>query len=312
MATDAGVYTSQVFVFRADGSLALSITPYGSNYRGGVRFARADFTGDGVPDLITVPAAGVPARVRVWDGATGTRLADLAPFAGYTGGLWVAVGDVNGDGVPDAAFGTDGGTVPGVAVLSGRDASSLGTFLAYAPGTAGGVRLAVGDVNRDGYADVVTAPGAGSPLVSVFDGRTLANTRAAQKQVPDFYLYPAAYQLGANIAVGDLNGDGYADIVGGPNVGPAYLRAVSGRALTSGQGQLDLLNGVAWGGTNSGIRVTVADADGDGRADLLATPGGPSGSYTALYTAPALAAGDLSNGRLLAPLPGISTAIFVG
>lgn len=312
VALDAGVYASQVFVFRADGSLAMSVTPYGNGYRGGVRFARADFTGDGIPDLITVPAGGIEARLRVWDGATGALLADFAPFAGYTGGLWVAIGDVNGDGVPDAAFGTDGGTLPLVTVLSGRDASVMGTFYAYAPGQTGGVRLAIGDVNRDGYADVVTASGAGAPLVSVFDGRALALGRGPQKLIPDFYLYPAVYLLGANIAVGDINGDGYADIVGGPNVGPAYLRAVSGRALTAGQGPLELASVFLTSATNTGIRVSVTDADGDGRADVLATPAGPAGGHVALFTAPALFTNDPANARLLTPLPGISAAIFVG
>ncbi len=312
VALDAGVYASQVFVFRADGSLAMSVTPYGNYYHGGVRFARADFNGDGIPELITVPTTGIESRVRVWDGATGGLMVDFAPFPGYSGGLWTAVGDVNGDGTPDAAFGMDGGVLPLVTVLSGRDASVMGTFYAYAAGQSGGVHLAIGDVNGDGYADIVTAPGTGSPLIATFDGRALGQGHGPQKLFADFYLYPAYFQLGANIAVGDINSDGYADIVGGPNIGPAYLRAVSGQALTSGQGTLELASMFPWAGTNSGIRVSVVDADGDGRADIMATPGGPSGSYIALYAAPAFLSADPSTARVLTPLPGINAGVYIG
>ena len=216
-------------MYRADGSLAVSVTPYGTGYHGGVRFARADFNGDGVADLITVPESGIEARVRVWNGVTGALIADFAPFPGYTGGLWVAVGDVNGDGVLDAAISTDQSNVPEVIVYSGRDASVLANFLAYPVGTPGGARLAIGDINHDGYADIVTALGNGTPIVSVFDGKSIALGYGAQRQTPDFYLYSPVFQFGVNIAVGDVDGDGYADIIGGPSTGPAYMRIVSGR-----------------------------------------------------------------------------------
>src|SRR5439155_26161760 len=85
VATDAGVNTTQVFVFRTDGSLAMSVTPFGDGYRGGVRIARADINGDGVPDLLTGSGAGIAARLRVWDGVSAAMIVDLDPFPGYAG-----------------------------------------------------------------------------------------------------------------------------------------------------------------------------------------------------------------------------------
>jgi hypothetical protein len=311
VAIDNGPYASQVFVYREDGSLGASITPYGTGYRGGVRFARADFTGDGVPDLITVPEAGIEAQVRVWDGATGGLLAAFDPFPGYTGGLWVAVGDVNGDGVTDVAFGTDSGTLPAVTVYSGRDARVMASFLAYPSGTPGGARLAIGDVNHDGYADIVTAYGAGAPIISVFDGRAIALGQGGQRLVGDFYLYSPQFQLGVNIAVGDVDGDGYADIIGGPNMGPAYMRVISGKSLTTGEGKLDLANTFLWQGTNTGIRFAAVDADGDGRTDIMATPGGAASGYVGLLASSTLQLNTPSP-YWLNPLPGLTTGVFVG
>jgi hypothetical protein len=312
VAVDNGPSASQVFSFRADGSLATVVMPYGPDYHGGVRFARADFTGDGVPDLITVPGAGIEASARIWDGATGNLLAEFSPFPGYTGGLWVALGDVDGDGVNDLAFGTDGGTLPLVAVYSGRDGHTIASFLPYPDGTPGGARLAIGDVNHDGYADIVTALGVGTPIISVFDGRSLALGYGVQRAAPDFYLYPTAFQLGVNIAVGDADGDGYADIIGGPSIGPAYMRVVSGKALTTGQGQLDLVSALLWPNTDSGIRFAAVDANGDGRADIMATPGGAAGGYVALYAAPKTPSVNFTDPTLFDPLPGLTTGLFVG
>src|SRR5205085_2596493 len=90
---------------------------------------------------------------------------------GFRGGVRVAVGDVNGDGVPDIVTGAGPGGGPHVKVFSGADDSVLASFYAYDPTFAGGVYVAVGDVNGDGFADVITGAGpGGGPHVKVFAG----------------------------------------------------------------------------------------------------------------------------------------------
>src|SRR4029453_15207956 len=60
-----------------------------------------------------------------------------------------------------------------VTVNSGANNDTI-SFMAYPSSFMGGVRVAVGDVNGDGVADIITAPGAGStPHVKVFDGRSV-------------------------------------------------------------------------------------------------------------------------------------------
>ena len=66
-----------------------------------VRVASADLTGDGVPDLIAGSGPGSAGFVRILDGATGDLLKEINPFGNFLGGIYVAAGDVTGDGVAD-------------------------------------------------------------------------------------------------------------------------------------------------------------------------------------------------------------------
>ena len=57
-------------------------------------------------------------------------------------------------------------------MVSGQTQGVLGTFAAFAPPYSGGVRVAAGDVDGDGLADIIVAPGAGAgPLVWVLSGK---------------------------------------------------------------------------------------------------------------------------------------------
>src|SRR5262249_59321796 len=85
--------------------------------------------------------------VRVFDATTGTILGDFLPYGpGYLGGVSVAVGDINGDGIDDLVTGTGSGASH-VKVFSGATLDLLARFLAY-PGAQGGGDGRVGGPNR--------------------------------------------------------------------------------------------------------------------------------------------------------------------
>jgi hypothetical protein len=313
VALDSGIFTSQAYVYRQDGSIAMGVTPFGDNYRGGVRIARADVNGDGVVDLITGSGPGIAARVRVWDGTSAAMIADIVPFGGYLGGVWVSAGDMNGDGAADIAVGADMGLSPHVKVFSGRGLFELASFYAYAPGFVGGVRVAMGDLNRDGYADLVTAPGAGAgPHIAMFDGRSIATGYGPQRVAGDFFMYAPGMTAGLSLSVGDVDGDGYADIITTPANGVSHMRIVSGRMLTAGHGAVDLFSQILWTNNITGARIAAVDADGDGRTDIMATTGGPNNGRIGMFAAPALAANDPSQVVWFDPYPGLNMSLFVG
>ena len=108
----------------AGGAVAQTAQPFGPDYAAGVRVVTADVTGDGVPDVIAGTGPGGPAEVRVLDGATGAVVATIHPFeAGFTGGVFVAAGDITRDGRADVVVTPDQGGGPVVAVSTGRTAT---------------------------------------------------------------------------------------------------------------------------------------------------------------------------------------------
>lgn len=178
----------------------------------GVFVASADVNNDGVDDVITSPdeGAGLAPNVFAYNGLTGGTLLNFDAYPGFSGGVRVAAGDINGDGFADIITGAGAGGNAHVKAFSGLDGSLLHSFLAY-PGFNGGVFVAAGDVNGDGRADIITGADGGGSHVKVFDGVTNA-------QLLSFFAYDG-FSGGVTVAAGDLNGDGFADIITGTGPG---------------------------------------------------------------------------------------------
>jgi RTX calcium-binding nonapeptide repeat (4 copies)/FG-GAP-like repeat len=248
-----------------------SFYAYGEGFQGGVRVAAADVTGDGTEDIITGTGPGAGPHVKVFDGVTGQEVRSFFAFSpSFLGGISVAGGDVDGDGFADIVVAADAGADPHVIVFSGRDNSVLQSFFAYAPSFSGGVRVAVGDVNGDGRADIVTTPASGAGAhVKVFDGRDLT-------VLASFMAFDLSLPLGGNVAVGDVNGDGRADILTALNQGAGTLLSAPVKVFDGAtfQERASLsLPGTLFSG---GIRVGLTDVNGDNQADLV-LGGGPGG-----------------------------------
>ncbi len=267
----------------------LSIDPYdGATFAGGVQVAVGDVNNDGTPDIITGPGQGGGPRIKVFDGTDGSVLMDFFAFdTSFTGGVYVAAADLDGDGNADIIVGAGEGGGPNVRVFSGADGQTMFDFFAYDMSFTGGVRVAAGDITGDGTPDIITGAGeGGGPNVRVFDGATPQTGGVAGTDISsgsngnplgNFFAFDANFTGGVYVAAGDVTGDGQIDIIAGagPGGGP-NVRVFDG--ATANPLPQPLGNFFAYDPSFAGgVRVAASDITGDGLADIITTPG-PGGS----------------------------------
>ena len=119
-------------------------------------------------DIVTGADQGGGPRVSVFDGATGSALANFFSFnPEFTGGARVAASDLTGDGVPDLAVAAGSGGGARVTVYSGAGFQAVDDFFSFDPTSNGGSFVAAGQADRSLQTPRGTpvAPGAvGNPL----------------------------------------------------------------------------------------------------------------------------------------------------
>jgi hypothetical protein len=278
-----------VYVGTSDGNLVAtgqSFTPF-PGFLGPIRTAVADFNGDRIPDYAFVTGAGTTAQARLINGATGQDLAvPTVLFGGFGGGVFVAAGDVDRDGRAELVVSADAGGLPAVEVyrVDGGHLTLVSSFLALSPSNDRGIRVAMGDVNRDGVADLVIGSGRGSlPRVLVVDGQGLLAGRR-DLLVPAFLGFSRGARAGVNVTTGDLDGDGYCEVVVSQEQhGNSRVRIWSGARLTA-QPTVPPDSYPPWqdffaNGTESrgGIRAVARDLDGNGVDELVTSAADASG-----------------------------------
>jgi|GEM_PF-1379179 len=301
-----------VTVFRPDGTILRTFAPFTSaEAPTGSRVAVADINGDGTADVVAVTGPGAPALLRAYDGATNALLYQRSLFEGFLGGAFIATGDLNADNRSDLIATPDQGGGPRVTLFDGPSGTVITNFFGIDdPNIRGGARATIGDLNGDGVNDVLVSAGfGGGPRVAGFDGRTLLNSR--EKLFGDFFLFEPALRNGCYVAIGDLNADGWGDIIGGggPGGGPRVLAFDSRELIVNGR-LAPLVNFFAGNSDlRGGVRVAAKDYDGDGLADLM-TGSGDTGDAFIFFGSDLMA--DDTRPRRSTNFPGVLDGIFVG
>ena len=216
--------------------------------------------------------AGGEPRVRVYN-PDGTLRSDFLAFDPvFTGGVRVALGDVNGDGYPDVIAGAGPGGSPLVRVFDGRTGDLLADFAAFEESFAGGVYVASGDFDGDGLDDLVVTPDeGGGPRVRVLRG-------ADQGVIADFFgIDDPNFRGGARAAVGDLDGDLFDDLLVGAGFGGGpRVAGFDGATLAGGPAKLFADFFVFEQTLRNGVFLAAGDLDRDAVADVI-VGGGPGG-----------------------------------
>ncbi|MBI1913835.1 MAG: VCBS repeat-containing protein [Planctomycetes bacterium] len=231
---------------------------------GAVDLAAGDFDGDGASDLAVLRSDG---QVTIfW--ATRAKATPLAlersevALPGKDGTCLVSA-DVNGDGRPDLIAGTTQKAVYLVAAQAGRRWARAASVPAF-PAT----HVAVGDLDRDGHADLVLTyftqahaaggeqAGAGKDALGLV--RILWGSRNGFSERQATTL-KASHAVAA--AVGDLDGDGHADLVVAIHQGAKTFNGES--AVFFGDGRRHFTRGKAGFRTSGTTDVVVAPAEKD-------------------------------------------------
>ena len=208
-----------------------------------------------VPLYAAGSSSGGPGIVSVFSPTTGSTLLQFAPFGAYTGGVKVAVGDVNGDGYDDLIVMAGTGPLNGlVQIYSGQDFSLLGSYYAV-PGYQGAFNLAVGDLTGNGVDDVIFSTATGGDFVFAYAGDT-----------NNFIVSPfsafGGFTGGVTIAAGDVLGNGEDQII----VGTASQVGAAGVFNQFGQLQQPYYFAPI---PMNGVNVAAGDLNGDGHADII-------------------------------------------
>lgn len=278
--------------------------------------------------FLATALAGDSSMVRVFD-RNGNQQTEFYAFdPAFAGGVRLAMGDVDGDGVDEIIVGAGPGGGPQVRIFE-TDGSLIGQFFAFTSSTTHGIFVGAGDLDGDGTDEILVSPDAGG------NGEVRWFNLAGEQN--GFIKPLGSSQISLRVAAGDFDGDSLDEIIVGTGSGSQPMVLIfdgSGTFVDSfeayattydkgiyveagdidGDGLDEIVTGTDYGGGphvrafesdgtvvasffaydeffRGGVRVAVADLDDNGTAEIYTAAGPGGGPHLRVFNTSGVAIG---------------------
>lgn len=200
-------------VFASKGKIALryangtnrDFVPY-RGFSGAINFVVGQTDRDSALEIITVPASGASAQVKVFKQDGTEKFAWYAYRKEFTGGASLAIGDWDGDGLREIVVAAGLGGGPHIRSYKTDGKDWRGSFFAYPTDQRAGAMIALGDSDGDGAAELFVGSGPGlAPSIRLFD--------AGQKRLAEIQLGNAPVTAGVAVKTADIDNDGRSELL---------------------------------------------------------------------------------------------------
>ena len=253
--------TALVFVEQATSPVAPgdSFYAYDPALRSGYYPDTGNVMSDQREEIIIGTASGLAPHVRIFDQKGNVLSQFYAYDKSLRNGVTVTSCDINKDGYEEIITGQGQGGWPLVRIYNGAGIR-LKQFYVFGGKYTGGVNLSCGDTDADGNMEIIAAAmKGGGPHVLVYE--------ASGNLEANFMAYDPSFKGGVNIAAIDLDQDGRAEIITGPQYGAPHIQIFNvdpGQVTRVGKGFYAF--SATYGG---GVSLDGADIDGNGTKELL-------------------------------------------
>jgi hypothetical protein len=196
---------------------------YDEKFRGGVNLAIGDIDGGGLKEIITAPALGSEGKVKIFNRFGALLNFDIQPFhPDFTGGISITTANVDGGAEEELIMAVQSQDVSLVKVIKPNiNQQLIGEFIAFPNSFKGGINVSGGDVDRDGYDEIIVAANSGGgPHVKAFEAY-------GQPIQTNLFAYEDDFRGGVNLAMADINADGTEEIITAPNKKNSDLKVTS-------------------------------------------------------------------------------------
>lgn len=227
-----------------------------------INVATGDFNGDGQTEIAVTPQGGAESVVRIYQ-LNGKLITKFLAFESkFTGGVSLASGDINGDGIDELVIAPTNNRQSEIKIMN-KNFKLRTSWLAYTASYLGGVNLSVADLNQDGKAEIITAPASNSSAqIKIFNG----NGKLISQWLAYEPFIKGSFKVTAINPYSSIGSNPIIAVAAGKGMLP-YVKVFTpdGRLINSFLAYDEEFN--------KGVNITSADIDNDGQAEIITGTG---------------------------------------